>query len=183
MTGRRTEVMEAAYNLMGTQGLEAVHARTVAAKLGINHATVHYYFRTRPQLLAGVAEYALERLAADRKKVGEAANASETVENELALAEAYSRHNSRFAKVLLALTAAMPGAPELKEPLMTLWKAWRSPLEEAVPNAKFRRSSPYNDAETLAAQLFGLMASAHLTEGEVAVDQKLDQIFDSLFKA
>lgn len=183
MAGRRTEILEAAYNLMGTQGLEAVHARTVASKLDINHATVHYYFRTRPELLAGVAEYALTRLAADRLAVGEAASAGETIENELALAEAYSRKNSRFAKVLLALTAALPGTPELREPLMALWKAWRAPLEGAVPKAKFRRSSPYNDAETLAAQLFGLMASAHLTDGELVVDDKLDQIFDSLFKA
>lgn len=183
MAGRRTEILEAAYNLMGTQGLESVHARTVAAKLKINHATVHYYFRTRPELLAGIAEYAVSRLAADRKAVGEAATPGDTVENEMALAEAYSRRNSRFAKVLLALTAALPSTPELRDPLMTLWAAWRAPLEDAVPKAKFRRSSPYNDAETLAAQLFGLMASAHMTDGEMAVEQKLDQIFDSLFKA
>jgi len=55
MTGRREMIAAKAYEMMGDFGLESVHARTVASELEINHATVHYYFPRRVDLLLGVA--------------------------------------------------------------------------------------------------------------------------------
>ena len=183
MAGRRDEIVEAAYNLMGTQGLEAVHARTVASQLEINHATVHYYFPKRDDLLSGIAGYAALRMAKDRAAIGEPKDGREGIENELALAEAYCRSTSRFAKVLIGLVAASIDSPKVRAPLNTLWTEWTSILAELTKKAGLRRSSSYNDPEVFAAQLFGLMAAAHLNEGNLDVETKLDAIFDSLFKA
>lgn len=183
MAGRREEIVEAAYNLMGTQGLEAVHARTVAAQLEINHATVHYYFAKRDDLLAGIAEYAAGRMAKDRAAIGEPKDGREGIENELALAEAYCRSTSRFAKVLIGLVASSANSPKVQAPLKVLWEEWTKTLTDLTKKAGLRKSSSYNDSEVFAAQLFGLMIAAHLNEGKMDIESKLDAIFDSLFKA
>ena len=49
--------MLAAYRLIAERGLEELRTRDIAAEVGINIATLHYYFRTKEQLIAAVVEH------------------------------------------------------------------------------------------------------------------------------
>lgn len=180
---RRDEILLAAFDILGSEGLEALHARSVAVKLSINHATVHYYFKSRPDLLVGAAEFALAQLARDRASLGEAASAREAIENELALTEAYAKSTSKMGRALMALMAARPEVPALT-PLLEEWmRQFETSLAAALPGAKLRKSTPFVDANLLAAALFGIMTSAHLKESGVeATSSQLDAVFSSLFK-
>ena len=64
----RTVLLDAAEQLMLESGYAAVSARRVAAKAGLKHQLVHYYFRTMDDLFLAVfrrrAEAGLERQAA-----------------------------------------------------------------------------------------------------------------------
>jgi AcrR family transcriptional regulator len=55
--GRRGELVLAAYRLIAERGLEELRTRDIAAEVGINIATLHYYFRTKEQLIAAVVEH------------------------------------------------------------------------------------------------------------------------------
>jgi TetR/AcrR family transcriptional regulator len=63
----RSVLLDAAEQLMLEEGYAAVSARRVAAKAGLKHQLVHYYFRTMDDLLLDVfrrrAEVGLERQA------------------------------------------------------------------------------------------------------------------------
>ncbi len=182
MANRRDEILEAAYNLMGRAGLEEVHARTVAAELGINHATVHYYFAKRPDLLVGIAEFAREQLQRDRQKLnGDAAGPSDIMDNELALAEAYARSQSRFGKVMVGLCAASVSTPELKKPVEALWKEWSDLHAKIVPDLKLKKRSPFQDPMLLSSSLFGVVAAAHVSEKALSPAEHLDRIYASMF--
>lgn len=180
---RRDEILLAAFDILGSEGLEALHARSVAAKLKINHATVHYYFKSRPDLLVGAAQFALEQLGRDRASLGEPGSPREAIENELALTEAYAKPSSKMGRALMALMAARPEVPALT-PLLEEWmKQFESALAAALPGAKLRKSTPFSDPSLLAAALFGILASAHLKESGVeATSGQLDAVFGSLFK-
>jgi TetR/AcrR family transcriptional repressor of nem operon len=152
MKDRRQSILATAYGMMGTKGLEAVHARTVAAEVGINHATVHYYFPRRVDLLAGIAEYALSILQDDRARFQEGAGSvAEQFQGEVALAEAYSRRGSRFFRVLCGLFVASSQDPALKRKVKSLWVAWSDPIAKV-------------SGDLAPAALFGLGMASHITE-------------------
>lgn len=179
---RRQEVLVTAYGLMGTKGLESVHARTVAAEIGINHATIHYYFPTRSDLLVGIAEYALQILLEDRERFQEgAASAREKVENELALGEAYCRKQSRFVKVLAGLYVAGTADPAVRKKLKGLWTAWGKIFQEQMKVSKAKKESPFTDPDLLLATVFGLGLASHMLDGQLGALEKVDRIGKSLF--
>ena len=181
MQKRRPEILQKCYDIVGTKGLESLHARTVAAEMGMNHATIHYYFPKRLDLLVGVAEQAKAQFASDRAKFYQGLSADgEKLEGELALAEAYCKKQSRFAKVLLSLYAASVEHPELRKQILALYTDWVVSLSEAITKAKTKKGSPFADAELLAATLLGFMATAHLTNQKFDATAKIDAVFDSL---
>ena len=53
--------MLAAFNEIADRGFEGLRTREVAAEVGLNIATLHYYFPTKEALIRGVVEHAMNR--------------------------------------------------------------------------------------------------------------------------
>src|SRR5438270_13057100 len=58
---RRRELVHAAYRQIAEGGFEGLRTRDVAAEVGVNIATLHYYFPTKEALIGGVLEHAMAR--------------------------------------------------------------------------------------------------------------------------
>src|SRR5260221_1128214 len=58
---RRQALVRAAYVRIAEEGFEGLRTRDVAAEVGVNIATLHYYFPTKESLIRGVVEYAMTR--------------------------------------------------------------------------------------------------------------------------
>lgn len=58
---RRQVIAQAATALIAERGFEGLRTRDVAARVGVNIATLHYYFATKEALIAGVADYLSEQ--------------------------------------------------------------------------------------------------------------------------
>lgn len=58
---RRQELLLAAYRQIAEHGFEGLRTREVAAEVGVNIATLHYYFPTKESLIRGVLEHAMGR--------------------------------------------------------------------------------------------------------------------------
>lgn len=56
---RRQSLVKAAYDSIAQEGLKGLRVRNVAARAGMTHATLHYYFATKEALLQAVIEYAV----------------------------------------------------------------------------------------------------------------------------
>lgn len=53
---RREQILDATFRLIATEGLEGLRFSAVAAKVGINNATLCYYFPTREELIRALTE-------------------------------------------------------------------------------------------------------------------------------
>lgn len=180
---RDDQIRRAAYDILGTAGLEELHARTVAKAIGINHATVHYYFPHREDLIVAVAEFTLHQLILDRIQFQKGASTPrEQLESELALAEAYCRPQSRFVKVLACLYVAGVGSENVRTRVGAIWDEWRSLIAKLTETAEMRGGTPYKDPDLLLATFFGLGMASHMLGDKFDGQKQLDVVFSSMFE-
>jgi AcrR family transcriptional regulator len=55
---RRQALVRAAFGCIAERGFEGLRLRDVAAEVGIDHSTLHHYFASKQDLVAGVVDYA-----------------------------------------------------------------------------------------------------------------------------
>src|SRR5919202_5349278 len=58
---RRRALVAAAYRRIASHGFEGLRTRDVAADVGVNIATLHYYFPTKEALIRGVIGHTMHR--------------------------------------------------------------------------------------------------------------------------
>src|SRR4030081_4114094 len=58
---RQRALVLAAFNQIAERGFEGLRTREVAAGVGLNIATLHYYFPTKESLIRGVVAHAMDR--------------------------------------------------------------------------------------------------------------------------
>lgn len=58
---RRQDLVLAAYAAIAERGFEGLRTRDVAAEVGVNIATLHYYFPTKESLIRAVVDHAMSR--------------------------------------------------------------------------------------------------------------------------
>ncbi|GLV55438.1 hypothetical protein KDH_22820 [Dictyobacter sp. S3.2.2.5] len=142
---RRQELIQTAYRLIAEKGVGGLRTRDVAALVGINTATLHYYFPTKEHLLQAVAQqlgYAFTTSPAPGTSAGDGANTpSEQMEAYFAsLAYQLRTTPERFVVMNELFFAAsrderLAGALEVD----THWQAYlNSILEEGVKQGSFR---------------------------------------------
>ncbi len=58
---QRLKLVQSAYQLIAEKGMAGLRIREVAARVGLNHATLLYYFPTKEALINGVVYYCAEQ--------------------------------------------------------------------------------------------------------------------------
>jgi AcrR family transcriptional regulator len=71
---RRRDLVLAAYHQIAERGFEGLRTREIAAEVGVNVATLHYYFPTKESLIRGVLDYAMGQFRGTLKPSGSAAD-------------------------------------------------------------------------------------------------------------
>src|SRR5918911_3782659 len=69
---RRLALVAAAYRRIATDGFEGLRTRDIAADVGVNIATLHYYFPTKEALIRSVIGQAMQRFMATMPQGGAA---------------------------------------------------------------------------------------------------------------
>jgi AcrR family transcriptional regulator len=67
---RRQALVLAAYARLASQGFEGLRTRDVAADVGVNVATLHYYFPTKEALIRAVVGHAMRKFGATMSTAG-----------------------------------------------------------------------------------------------------------------
>jgi len=65
---RRRSLVLAAYDLVAEKGFEDLRTRDVAARAGVNIATLHYYFASKEDLIDGVVDYLLDLFSSEASR-------------------------------------------------------------------------------------------------------------------
>ena len=76
---RRKELLEAAFGLIAEKGLEGLRTRDIADRVGINIATLHYYFESKDDLVMAVLGYVREKFAEQARAAATEKTAEETL--------------------------------------------------------------------------------------------------------
>jgi AcrR family transcriptional regulator len=66
---RRTQILDACEQLVLAEGLASASPARVAGRIGLDRTTLHHYFRTRADLLAGLVERIVDGYLAEVREV------------------------------------------------------------------------------------------------------------------
>ena len=130
----KARILEAAFRRLATEGYAALSTREIAKDAGVNHALIHYHYRTKDQLVMAVLEAANRKLlerqeALYRTPTGFAekwAQARRFYEADLA---------SGFVRVQAELWAASLSNPGLREKFLPQLLAWKQVVLGGVRDA------------------------------------------------
>src|SRR5215212_3297122 len=72
--GNRRALVRAAYSRIATAGFEGLRMRDVAADVGVNIGTLHYYFPSKEDLIRAAAQQMFQRFFATLSREGSSAD-------------------------------------------------------------------------------------------------------------
>jgi AcrR family transcriptional regulator len=65
---KRSKIVEATYCTIAEKGFEGLRMREIAARAGLDHSTLHYYFAGKEALISGLMDYMVQELSLGREK-------------------------------------------------------------------------------------------------------------------
>lgn len=173
---RRRALVQAAFNEIAERGFEGLRTREVAAEVGVNIATLHYYFPTKEALIRAVVGLAMERFRSTLAPDGSSAH---QLRSHLRAVRRLLRDEPRLGAVMaeLALRSARdPGLAQIMEETTGYWhRTVRGLLRNAVRDGLLR---PEIDSDDVAAIVVATVTSMTLpaVAGADRADQALRQL-------
>lgn len=158
---RRQELVEAAYLVLAEKGFEGLRTREVAKRVGINIATLHYYFPSKETLISGVVEHLLQILRQPEVSIPASATAPERLRAEFADISVRVTKSPEQLKVLTELAVRAWRDPSIARILSYLDAAWQGHLEsilqDGIKEKSFRHDLDVKaTAAAMMSQLRGL---------------------------
>ena len=135
---RRQSLVEAAYHLIAEGGFEQLRTRDVAARAGVNIATLHYYFARKEDLIQGVVEYLLRQFMTAYLPGSsfEMRTPLEQIRGELAEIQYLLQEKPDMFVVMNELASRSLHDPAIRTHLTWLEKGWHGYLEEVLRQGK-----------------------------------------------
>ena len=122
-------LIHAAYELIAEKGFEGLRTRDVAERAGVNIATLHYYFKTKEDLIRGVVEFIQQKFAERHAPLASPATGLEELRQELADQEYLLKLAPETYIVLFELIMRSLRDPFIKSIMPVLDAGWRSHIQ------------------------------------------------------
>ena len=130
---RKDALVAAAYQILATRGFEGLRTREVAAAVGVNIATLHYYFPHKEDLIRGVVAYAMGRF---RGTLGGAGSAEDQLRAHFRGLRRLSRDEPELFAVMAELAIRGVRDASLRRIVGGTDDAWRAMLRTLLRRAK-----------------------------------------------
>jgi AcrR family transcriptional regulator len=157
---RREELVLAAYREIAERGFEGLRTREVAAEVGVNIATLHYYFPTKESLIRAVLNHAMGRFRTTLEMSGSSPDQMRTY---LRSVRKLLLEEPELGAVMgeLALRSVRDDSiGSIMNEMYDLWHAtMRGLLRRAVREGKLRREL---DSDAVAALIIATLTSMTL---------------------
>jgi AcrR family transcriptional regulator len=173
---RRQALVRAAFNQIAERGFEGLRTREVATEVGVNIATLHYYFPTKEALIQGVIGYATGRF---RSTLAPHGSPADQLRNHLRAMQVLFREEPRVAGVLAELALRSNRDPALARILRETNDAWHKTLRGLLRRAaREGHLPPELDSDDTATLIMATLSS--LTLPPVAAGGRMEQAFRQL---
>ena len=155
MRSTRERALDAAIELVGTEGLRALTHVRVDERAGLPRGSTSNYFRTRAALLSGVVDWIAERELPEVNAASSPASAADFVDAMCGLFDYTTRANRTMTTARLVLFMEASHNPSLREAL----SRGRAAMESSVVPALTRLGAqdPQTAANAIAACFEGLI--------------------------
>jgi len=157
---RREELVLAAYREIAERGFEGLRTREVAAEVGVNIATLHYYFPTKESLIRAVLNHAMDRF---RTTLTMSGSSADQMRSYLRSVRKLLLEEPELGAVMgeLALRSVRDDSiGTIMNEMYDLWHAtMRGLLRRAVRDGKLR---PELDSDAVAALIIATLTSMTL---------------------
>jgi AcrR family transcriptional regulator len=173
---RRRALVQAAYDQIAERGFEGLRTRDVAARVGVNVATLHYYFPTKEALISGVLDLAMQRFRSTLTPHGSSAD---QLHNHLNAVRQLLRDEPSLGAVMAELSlrsARDPAIASIMESTNETWRRMvRGLLARAVRDGHLR---PEMDSDDVAALVVATLSGLTLptVAGAAWTDQAVRQL-------
>ena len=136
---RKDALVAAAYKVLATRGFEGLRTREVAAMVGVNIATLHYYFPRKEDLIRGVVGYAMGRF---RGTLGGAGSAEDQLRAHFRGLRRLARDEPGLFAVMAELAIRGARDASLRKIVGGTDDAWRAMLRTLLRRARDERALP-----------------------------------------
>jgi AcrR family transcriptional regulator len=141
---RRRELLEAAFALVGERGLEGLRTRAIAARAGVNVATLHYHFGTKEALLVALVRHASDKFAEGPppRRGRSAMPPPATLRGHLERAWATFQSTPHLAAVLQELVLRSQRDAATRAAFRALYEGWNGLVEAVLAEERLRGTLP-----------------------------------------
>jgi AcrR family transcriptional regulator len=129
---RRQALVRAAFGCIAERGFEGLRLRDVAAEVGIDHSTLHHYFASKQDLVAGVVDYATRQFWPTMPTEG---GAIDRLQSHLAALGRMIREQPALFTVMGELDLRARRDPAIRAIIDRHEEGWRIVLEEVLRRA------------------------------------------------
>jgi AcrR family transcriptional regulator len=136
---RRDALVAAAFQVIATRGFEGLRTREVAASVGVNIATLHYYFPRKEDLIRGVVAHAMGRF---RGTLGGAGSAEDQLRTHFLGLRRLARDEPELFAVMAELAIRGARDASLRRIVGGTDDAWRGMLRTLLHRAQEERAVP-----------------------------------------
>jgi AcrR family transcriptional regulator len=173
---RRKELVLAAFHLLAENGFEGLRTRDVAAEVGVNIATLHYYFPTKEALIRGVLEHAMDRFRSTLTPHG---SPSDQLRNYLRAAPALLKDEPELRIVMGELALRSARDESIAAIMSQMYAAWHAAVRGLLRKAvKEGHLKPETDTDAVAAMVIATLTA--MTMPTMTATPKADQALRQL---
>jgi AcrR family transcriptional regulator len=175
---RREALVLAAYSRLAEAGFEGLRTRDVAAEVGVNIATLHYYFPTKEALIRGVVGHAMGRF---RTAFAPGSKPGEQLAAQFQGIRRLAKNEPELFAVMGELALRSPRDPAIAAIFKDTIEAWHSTLRTLVSHAQTegfvdKKLDPDTVASLVIATLNGLFMMPVANTASDRVDKALSQL-------
>jgi AcrR family transcriptional regulator len=165
---RMSLIVSAAFAAVATEGFEGLRTRDIASAVNINPATLHHYFPTKEDLVAGVAQRLAQLLALERARPVSGTSALVELRRQFAYVRFYQEQRPDFIAVYRELAVRAIRDDAARAAVEGIETQWRHDLEallkRGVSEGAFRGDIvPSVAATALVAAVWGGVALLRLS--------------------
>ena len=173
---RQQALVRAAFNQIAERGFEGLRTREVAAGVGLNIATLHYYFPTKEALIRGVVAHAMDRF---RSTLAPHGSPADQLRNHLRAVRKLLRDEPEIGAVMGELALRSGRDPAMARIMAEAFAAWQRTLRGLLQRAaRDGYLAPDLDNDDVASLIMATLTS--MTLPSTASADRTDRAFRQL---
>lgn len=152
---RREGLVAAAFHQIAARGFEGLRTRDVANEVGVNIATLHYYFPSKESLIRAVLEHAMDRF---RSTLAPHGSPSDQLRNHLRAVHRLMTSEPELAGVMSELALRSTRDKKIAKMMNEMYEYWQTTMRGLLRRAVREGEAPRElDSDAVAALIIATL--------------------------